>query len=107
MTNELRRRQVLFFCAAAVYAVLSIGVLEASRGYSTEWVFYSDNTHTEIVGEGYTECNWSFTLWWGVETEYYTSFDTVCGGGTGGGNYCPWGCPEGWICTTGGCTVPD
>lgn len=80
----------------------SVAVLEASRGYSTEVTYFADNTYYEIVGEGYIDCNWRQTMYWGVYSDYAWTFDTTCGGGSGF-QYCPQGCSPFEKCTTQGC----
>lgn len=102
------RLRLLLFVVASSIATVSVVDVQASRGYSTEWQFFSNDSPYVIVGEGYTECNWSFTMWWGQQTNNYSGFDTVCGGGSGSGTACPGGCPSGWICVVNqGCQIPQ
>jgi hypothetical protein len=97
--------RVLLFLCMTILAVRSVAVLEASRGYSSQQAYFSDSSMTEVVGEGYVDCNWHFTLYWGQVTNYIDSSDDTCGGGSGGVRWCPGGCPTGWFCTPYGCTV--
>jgi hypothetical protein len=61
MKTSLR---VVLFCLALVAALGSVS--PDSRGYSTEYWFYDSSDPNVIVGEGWTDCEWRFHLWWGV-----------------------------------------
>lgn len=96
MKTSLR---VVLFCLALVAALGSVS--PDSRGYSTEYWFYDSSDPNVIVGEGWTDCEWRFHLWWGVWKPTSYSFDTECGGYT---MLCGT-CPQGSICRPAtGCT---
>ena len=101
MSTKLR---LLLFLVATGVASVSVVDLQASRGYSTEWYFMDGE---EFVGEGYTECNWQFTMWWGYQTGDYSGYDTTCGGGSAGQlQICPGGCAWPYRCYWNGCQMP-
>lgn len=72
------RVRLCVFLAAAVLAVSSVVPLYASRGYTTLYVYYSDGSEAEIVGEGFIDCEWDFSQLWGTSTSYYDYYDDPC-----------------------------
>lgn len=47
--------------------------------YMHDFYYYSDATKTVLVGQGFQNCNGTYTLFWGTETAYATFVSEPCG----------------------------
>ena len=71
---SLSKWVLLLATAGSVSGCLAIAAVTPAHATPTEWrevAYFSDASHSTVVGEGYTNCNnYIIHLWWGMKTDH-------------------------------------
>jgi hypothetical protein len=91
---------ILTFLVSTIVAAWTVTGAQASREYSTQITYFSDAEHSEIIGEGFIDCQWHYTLLWGSSSSYTSESNDPCGNG---GMGCWPECEQACQCYAGYC----